>query len=100
MIDPPRIRRRSDMAITTPLFTADQSYPADLLRLQYASVATPGGVSGLTVTPGSGLQVNIAPGSAYIQQTIQSEGNAFYDGNYFIGSDSYANPYNAITAPI
>ncbi len=54
----------------------------------------------MVVTPGAGLQVSIAAGAAYVQQTVQNEGSTFYNGLIFCMNDAAASPYNTITAPL
>lgn len=91
------------MTLMTPLFTQDQSYSAWMLRRERASLYSPGVSVGsdLLVTTTGGLQVSIAAGSAYIQQTVEAtEPSAADNGLYYTYNDSVANPYNTISAPI
>lgn len=70
-----------------------------------ASLATPGVVNPSTdfiVTPGSGINVNVSAGAAYVQQTVAVEngGNTFYNGLYEVFNDAAANPVNTVSAPV
>src|ERR1700757_392879 len=90
------------MTLSLPAYTQDQLFPFTYLRMGMGSFATPGVVmpGDMLVSPGSGLQVQIAAGEAYIQQTVAKLG-AFYAsrGLYYVFNDSVANPYNSIAAP-
>lgn len=90
------------MALFAPSYTQDALIPAYQDRLQTASIPQAGvvGSSGdYLVTPGTGLQVNVAAGRAYVAQTGATEG-AFYNGMYFQANDGAVTPYNSISAPI
>lgn len=89
------------MALLQPQFTDDLVYPFSSLRMLASSLTSAGVVhSGgdMLVSPSSGLQVQIAAGQAYVQQTVEPE-DAFLSGLYQCLNDAPANPYNTILAP-
>lgn len=91
------------MAIQIPAFTTDQPYPFLVLRKMMAAFASVGVVNPSTdfvVSPSSGLQVQVTAGSAFVAQTVNTEGSSAYNGLYFVVNDATANPYNTISAPI
>lgn len=90
------------MTLLLPLDAEDLSYPAYLDRLLMASLISPGVVDSgdFAVSPSSGLQVQIAAGKAFVQQSINSEESTFYNGLYFVCNDGAINPSNTITAPV
>lgn len=88
------------MALSPPAFATDLTYPFSTLRMQMLAFAQAGIVHNpdMAVSPASGVQVQIAAGSAFIQQTVAPEG-AFYNGLYFETNDAAANPFNTVLAP-
>jgi len=90
------------MTIAIPQWCQDGSYPAAHLRVRDNLLWTPGALSptSLLVALTSGFGVSVQPGAAYVQQTVQSEGNTFYDGLYLCLEDAVDAPYNTITAPL
>lgn len=94
------------MTVQIPAFVDDGTYPFWNLRMALGAVANPGPVdpaSELSVSPGSGLQVAISPGRAWVQQTVSTDGGGatiYQDGMYFVVNDSAANPANSILAPV
>lgn len=91
------------MTIGIPAFTSDQKFPFTYLRMGMwpnlsPCIQTP---SDMAVTNPSGLQVSIAAGEAYIQQTVSREGTFYAQrGLYYVFNDGVATPYNTITAPV
>jgi hypothetical protein len=77
-------------------------YPASNLRVRDGFLWTPGVLSpsSLLVALTTGFGVSVQPGAAYVQQTVQAEGNSFYDGLYFVIEDNVDSPYNSIAAPV
>src|SRR5487761_1581670 len=91
------------MGIGLPFATQDLQYPFSYLRMGQNGYNGPGTVlsSDMLVSPGSGLQVQVAAGEAYIQQTVARLGSFYASrGLYYVPSDSTASPANTITAPV
>lgn len=88
------------MTITPPAFATDLAYGFDILRKQMSTIVGPGIVTpgDLTVSPQSGLQVQVSAGQGYVLQTVSTEGSA-YAGLYYLINDATATPANTITAP-
>lgn len=90
------------MALGTPAFTTDQSYPFETLRLLMGAQASPGVVlpRDMLVTPASGLQVSVAAGRSFVAETVATEGSFYTTGGlYFNYNDAPSAPYNNILAP-
>jgi hypothetical protein len=91
------------MTLSLPFATEDQTFSFNYLRQGKAGFIAPGVVlSGdMAVSPASGLQVQIAAGEAYIQQSVARLGSFYASrGLYYCFNDGVANPYNSISAPI
>ncbi len=89
------------MSLGVPRWAQDQSYSASAARLQQSAQGGVGVVNpgDMVVTQGSGSQMTIAAGQANVRQSVQTEGNSFYDGIYQQDNDAPANPYNTVSAP-
>lgn len=91
------------MTLSLPAYTQDLQFPFQYLRMGMHSQLNAGVVSigDMSVSPGSGLQVQIAVGEAYVQQTVSRLGS-FYSqrGLYYVFNDSVNNPYNSLATPI
>lgn len=91
------------MSKSLPAFTQDNQYPFSYLRMGQLGYNSPGVVlaGDMQVSPGTGLQVQISAGEAYVQQTVARLGSFYAQrGVYQIFDDSVDNPYNTITAPV
>lgn len=92
------------MTISEPLFAQDLTYPAWLMRKQFASMMNPGVTNPLTdllISLSSGFQVQAAAGGAYIPQTVESQEPSVADvGLYFIYNDGPLLPSNSVVAPV
>lgn len=91
------------MAKSLPAYTQDNQYPFSYLRMGQLGYNSPGVVfaGDMQVSPGTGLQVQISAGEAYVQQTVARLGSFYAQrGVYQIFDDSVDNPYNTITAPV
>lgn len=91
------------MAKSLPAYTQDNQYPFSYLRMGQLGYNSPGVVlaGDMQVSPGTGLQVQISAGEAYVQQTVARLGSFYASrGIYQIFDDSVDNPYNTITAPV
>jgi hypothetical protein len=91
------------MTLQVPVFTQDQSYPAWLTRRAFNLGRSPGvripGVD-YNVTPGSGIQVNVAAGDALVAQTTEGQESSSADkGLYYVYNDSQITPSNTVLAP-
>jgi hypothetical protein len=87
--------------LSLPGFTQDQAYAFDYLRMGKTDNQGIVQTDDFVVSPGAGLQVQIAAGEAYVQQTVAKLGSFYASrGQYYIFSDSVASPYNTISAPI
>lgn len=87
-----------------PFVTEDLDYPAYQLRLMNKSYEVQAGVlenEDFKVSAGSGTQVNIKSGKAFVAQTnaIQESSNTFYNGLYNVLSPVEQNPYNTVEIP-
>jgi hypothetical protein len=89
------------MTLSLPFATRDQQFPLTYLRMGKSLGAGAIVVGDMSVTPGSGLQVTLSAGEAYVQQTVAQLG-AFYAsrGFYYVYNDSPATPYNSLPAPV
>lgn len=90
--------------LLSPFIAEDLDYSASNLRLLTISLGVQAGVVGTNdfkVSAGSGLQVNVEKGKAFIEQTLatQESSNSFYNGLYNVLSPTEQNPYNSATVP-
>lgn len=84
-----------------PSYTEDNVYPAYQDRLLMKSLWVQAGVvesEDYKVSAGTGLQVNIKKGKAFVEQTgaIEESSNAFYNGLYNTLNPIEQNPYNNV----
>lgn len=87
-----------------PSYTEDHVYPSYQDRLLIKSLGVQAGVveaEDYKVTAGSGLQVNVAKGKAFVEQTkaIEESSNTFYNGLYNVLNPTEQNPYNNVEIP-
>ena len=86
------------MAPLIPSYTGDNEFPAYQDRLLMRSLVQQPGVVGrgdCEVVSGSGLQVYVKPGKAFVEQTNAVNGS-FYNGLYNCLNSSESNPYNSV----
>lgn len=92
------------MSISLPFATNDQKYPFSYLRKLMQAVGPGLGPvnvgTDFFVSPGSGLQVQIAAGAAFVAQTVTNDNTSVWEGNYFVFNDGTISPSNTISAPI
>lgn len=84
-----------------PSYTTDLDYPAYQDRLLMKSLGVQAGVvetEDFKVSAGSGKNVNVKTGKAFIEQTgaKQESSNAFYNGLYNVLNPVEQNPYNEV----
>lgn len=87
--------------IIQPSFAEDLIYPAYQDRLLMKSLGVQAGVvesEDFKVSAGTGLQVNVKKGKAFIEQTkaIEESSNIFYNGLYNVLNPIEQNPYNNV----
>lgn len=84
-----------------PSYTSDNVFPAYQDRLLIKSLGVQAGVAeseDYKVSAGSGLQVNVKAGKAFVEQTkaIEESNNTFYNGLYNVLNPTEQNPYNSV----
>lgn len=87
--------------LLAPSYAEDIDYPAYQDRLLIKSIGVQAGVCGeedFKVSVGTGLQVNVKSGKAFVEQTKATEesSNTFYNGVYNVLGPVEQNPYNSV----
>jgi hypothetical protein len=87
--------------LLSPSYTEDIKFSAYQDRLLLASLIKKAGIiefKDFEVSAGSGLQVNVRKGKAFVKQTgaIEESGNTFYNGMYNVLNPIEQNPYNSV----
>lgn len=89
------------MAILAPSYCEDQLYASYRDRLLIKSLGIVAGMVGTEdykISAGSGLQVNVKAGNAFVEQTnaIEESENSFYNGMYQVSNPTQINPFNSV----
>jgi hypothetical protein len=84
-----------------PSYTEDLIYASYFDRLLIKSLGVQAGVVGeedYKVSAGTGLQVNVKSGKAFVAETkaIEESNNEFYNGLYHVPNPTETNPYNNV----
>lgn len=89
------------MPLQIPLYTTDNIYASYLDRLLVKSLGVQPGVveeNDYKVSAGSGLQVKVEKGKAFVAETgaIEESNNSFFNGLYNVLSSTESTPYNNV----
>jgi hypothetical protein len=84
-----------------PLYAEDLVYASYYDRLLIKALGVQAGVveaEDYKVSAGSGLQVNVKKGKAFVEETkaIEESENSFYNGMYLVPNPTETNPYNSV----